>query len=102
MSRPARSSGGGHRPYDVANGYFGPVKTPEAVELVARASFADLADKAFTGPLAGRARSYAVGANYYFNPNVRIMVNYGITDLEYRTGRSDQANVLQSRVQLTF
>jgi phosphate-selective porin OprO/OprP len=48
-------------------------KKGNAVELVARISGIDLQDDSLR---AGRGRTYTVGANYYFNRNVRFMVNY--------------------------
>ena len=44
-----------------------------AVELAARISGIDLDDSDL---LAGHGRTYTVGANYYFNRNIRVMVNY--------------------------
>lgn len=93
---------GGRRPYDVANGILGKVTQSGAIELVARASFLDLSDRAFTDSISGRATSYAAGVNYYFNPNVRLMVDYGITEADHVSGDHVTADILQSRLQLTF
>lgn len=48
-------------------------KKGHAVELAARISGIDLDDGSL---LAGRGRTYTLGANYYFHRNVRFMVNY--------------------------
>lgn len=48
-------------------------KKGHAVELAARISGIDLDDDSL---LAGTGRTYTIGANYYFNRNVRFMVNY--------------------------
>lgn len=48
-------------------------KKGHAVELAARISGIDLDDDSL---LAGMGRTYTIGANYYFNRNVRFMVNY--------------------------
>lgn len=48
-------------------------KKGNAVELAARISGIDLQDDNLR---AGHGRTYTVGANYYLNRNVRLMVNY--------------------------
>jgi phosphate-selective porin OprO/OprP len=101
---------GDHRPYDRTAGEFERVvpKSPRgALELLARYSNMDLND-AGASIKGGRERITTLGANYYFNPNVRMMVNYlfVVNDENAKGDRSyivnDKFNVLQARFALMF
>lgn len=100
---------GEHRPYDPAAGEFDRVipKGPRgALELVGRYSTADLND-ASAKIFGGKQEITTLGANWYFNPNVRVMVDYSFVNSDqYAKGYSgkvnDDFNVLQARLQLIF
>lgn len=75
---------GGMRTYEMESGEFANVKLPKdskagALELLARYSHLDLNDDdaAIYG---GEGNYVTLGGNWYFNENVRIMVNYIFTD----------------------
>ena len=57
----------------------------------------------------GGSTSYTIGVNYYPNPNVKLMMNYGMVDNdEFATGKDDQFfgdydfSYLQMRFQTAF
>jgi phosphate-selective porin OprO/OprP len=101
---------GDRRPYDHQVGEFTrvvPKSSRGALELVARYSTMDLNDEA-AAVRGGKADIVTVGANYYANANVRLMVNYLFvkTD-EYSRGDraykpNDKFNVLQARIAMMF
>jgi phosphate-selective porin OprO and OprP len=101
---------GDHRPYDYTGGQFDRV-LPDgkrgALELLARYSTADLNDPN-AGILGGKEEITTLGANWYVNPNVRLMVNYArvVNDENAKGDRSykvsDRFNTLQARFQLMF
>ena len=71
----------------------------------------DLEDLAIDGDdeQHGGSTSFTLGVNYYPNPNVKLMLNYGIVDNdEFATGKDDQFmgdydfNYLQMRFQTAF
>ena len=79
---------GERRPYQRAPGPFGKPKLatgvwddarpgPGAVELAVRVSTLDLTDGAVRG---GELRDCTVGASWYADPNLRVMVNYVYID----------------------
>jgi phosphate-selective porin OprO/OprP len=101
---------GEHRAYDRAAGEFDRLmpKSPRgALELLARYSMMDLNDPA-AAIAGGREKITTAGVNYYFNANVRMMVNYAFVvndgnakgDRSYKTG--DKFNTLQARLQINF
>ena len=101
---------GDNRPYDFTAGEFDrvlPRHRRGALELLARYSTADLNDAA-ANILGGKEEITTFGVNYYFNPNVRLMVNYAwvVNDQNTKGDRSykvsDQFNTLQARFQLMF
>lgn len=103
-----------HRVYTVKNGLFDRPKAKNALQLVARYSHLKLDDANLSalaiangGPAdaRGTGNNYTVGANYYFNPNVRLMLNYVIAKDDYiaASGLPDQTyRILQSRLQLDW
>ena len=95
---------GESRAYNAAKGTFGRVKSEGAIELAARYDIMNLDDVGF-GTNAAEVTSYTLGANYYFNPYVRMMVNYQNTEFNFTTasGAAD-ANVdfFGTRLQLDF
>lgn len=97
--------------YDYKDAEFARV-TPRAKsgawEIAARYSTVDLNDED-AGEEHGSATSFTFGVNYYPNPNIKMMLNYGIVDNdEYATGKDDQFNgdydfnYLQMRFQTAF
>ncbi len=61
-----------------------------AWEIAARYSSVDLND-ADAGEQNGAATSITLGVNYYPNPNIKLMLNYGHVDNdEFATGKDDQ------------
>lgn len=80
---------GEHRPYLRREGYFGRVIPAHnyrtagggvgAWELALRVSGIDLNDGEIAG---GEMQDYSGGVNWYLNPNMRIMLNYILADLE--------------------
>ncbi|HMM15706.1 MAG TPA: porin [Parvibaculum sp.] len=111
---------GEQRNYNVKSGLFDRPKATNALQLAMRYSRLDLSDanlaaspinldtKAVPTTLAdarGTGTNYTLGANYYFNPNVRLMLNYVIAKDDYvaASGNPDQTyRVLQSRLQLDW
>ncbi len=108
------------RNYNVKTGLFDRPKATNALQLVARYSRLNLDDanlsanainldtKSTPTTLAdarGKGTDYTLGANYYFNPNVRLMVNYVIAKDDYvpTSGNPDQTyKILESRLQLDW
>lgn len=72
-----------------------------AIELAGRISGLDLRDGDI---LAGHARTYTVGANYYLNRNVRLMLNYAHSRLDDAgtTGDDLRSDVVSGRFQVAF
>lgn len=77
-----------------------------AWQLAARWSAVDLSDAAFQGANRGIQHDMSVGVNWYWNPNVRWMVNWIHTWNDYDVaagGYTDgQADILAVRGQLDF
>jgi phosphate-selective porin OprO/OprP len=95
---------GEHRPYKVADGVFDRVKPIEnfredggwgAWELAGRYSHLDLSDGSIRG---GRLREATFGLNWYLNPSVRVMWNYGYVN----HAAGGDASIFQTRVQIAF
>ncbi len=97
--------------YDYKDAEFARV-TPSsksgAWELAARYSTVDMND-ADAGEENGASTSMTFGVNYYPNPNVKLMLNYGLVDNdEFATGKDDQYNgdydfsYVQMRFQTAF
>lgn len=71
-----------------------------AVELAARYSRLNLDDSALDR---GRAQTMTLGANWYLNRNVRLMVNYAHSTLKDRPLRDDRSgDLVAGRFQLNF
>lgn len=69
---------GGHHNYNKAEGEFTrltPGKKYGDLELALRYDYVD-ANDATAQVFGGSAEGYSVGLNYYFNPNVKFMMNY--------------------------
>ena len=85
----------------------GGLTTRGALELVGRYSTADLNDPN-AGILGGREKITTAGANWYVNPNIRLMVDYlWVDNDQYAKGDrsyvvNDKFNILQARFQLMF
>jgi phosphate-selective porin OprO/OprP len=101
---------GEHRPYDWTAGEFDrvlPRSSRGALELLARYSTADLNDPV-AKILGGKEQITTIGANWYANANIRLMVNYAwvANDGNTKGDRSyvvnDKFNTLQARLQLMF
>ena len=97
--------------YDYKDAEFARV-TPNAKsgawEVAVRYSGVDLND-ADADMNNGKSNSLTVGVNYYPNPNVKLMMNYGIVDNDqFATGKDDQFygdydfSYLQMRFQTAF
>jgi len=99
------------RKYDYTDAEFSriiPNTESGAWEIAARVSTVDLNDED-AGEENGASTSYTLGVNYYPNPNVKLMLNYGYVDNdEYATGGDDQFfgdydfSYLQMRFQTAF
>ncbi|MBV1933210.1 MAG: OprO/OprP family phosphate-selective porin [Parvibaculaceae bacterium] len=90
---------GESRPYK--KGAFKRVKGKGAVELAARYEFADVSDSYF-GNDGADMTAWTLGANYYFNPAVRLMANVVLADVEYNDGSSVDGTAFGSRIQIDF
>lgn len=101
---------GDRRPYDHVSGEFVrvvPKHKRGALELVARYSTMDLNDLD-ANVRGGKEEIFTVGANWYANANIRLMLNalnvsndeFAKGDRNYVTG--DRFNVVQLRLQLNF
>jgi phosphate-selective porin OprO/OprP len=93
---------GESRNYDVKTGAFGRPKATNAIQLAARYSHLKLDDAALTDARRGTMDNFTLGANYYFNPNVRLMVNWVHSDVDYVASTDESYNVLQTRLQLDW
>jgi len=96
---------GEQRAYSKSSGAFGRVKPLKgfhdgsggrgAWELAFRVDSIDLNDGAVTG---GEAMTYVFGVNWYWNPNMRVMVNYAYADHDTNGNMS----ILEMRFQADF
>lgn len=101
---------GESRTYLLQDGEFGrliPKRKSGALEIALRYSTLDLND--FRGRVTGgEGRNVTLGANWYLNPNVRIMANYVIVDNDKEANADgsllgdDDFKVFQVRFQLNF
>jgi phosphate-selective porin OprO and OprP len=100
---------GESRPYAADSGEFGRVKPrqnfslkgggPGAWEVAARYSVLDLTDGSLGG---GREDNITLGLNWYINPQLRMMVNYVMVDVDSATGVDNDPKITQTRLQLDF
>lgn len=94
---------GERREYKRHTGVFGAVDPDGdwgAVELVARYSQLDLEDGGVTG---GEERNVAIGVNWWWNENCRLMVDYIAVDAQpNRNGVDESPGIIQARLQLGF
>lgn len=102
---------GESRPYRPQGGTFGRVKPKSnwgqggggAWELAARYSALDLNDETYVG---GELNDITLGANWYLNPNTRIMFNYVFSDvadvIESGTDVNGDINAFLIRFQVDF
>lgn len=98
---------GESRPYKDSSGTFDRVKPMKnfhdggdgwgAWELAFRIDSIDLTDGTITG---GEAMTYVVGVNWYWNPNMRVMLNFVIGDLD--AAGVDDVNAFEMRFQADF
>lgn len=116
---------GESKPYKKADGVFGSAKPNNAagaLEITARYDFAENKDITATsvgtlgagltnpGSCATAAGSVSkceisaitVGANYYFNPNVRVMLNYVMGEADRGVGGTDKPKAVAARAQISF
>ncbi len=101
---------GESRPYVIQDAEFGriiPRRKFGAWELALRYSTLDLND--FRGGITGgKATNITLGANWYVNPNIRIMVNYVIVNNDAHADAAgtrrgdDDFKVFQMRFQVNF
>lgn len=100
----------GRRPYNMREGYFGRVVPAQnfrptrpgwgALELAGRISELDTNGPSLKG---GKELNFTFGANWYLNPNARIMLNYIRASEDDRPdGRNGDLHVVQTRVQVDF
>ncbi|MGH7469620.1 MAG: OprO/OprP family phosphate-selective porin [Longimicrobiales bacterium] len=97
------------RIYDARNGVIGSITAPRhkwgALELLVRWSTIDLNEGVITG---GAGHNWTLAANWYPQRNLKMMVNYVITDHDvFATGDGqyaapDNFRVLQARLQYFF
>lgn len=77
-----------------------PKKGRGALELVARVSELDLESGNISG---GKARGQSVGANYYYNDKVRLMVDYSrVAASPDKAGDDVTDTIVQARLQVSF
>lgn len=93
---------GENRNYSVKSGAFGRTKATNAIQLAARFSHLDLADSDLTDARRGTQNDITLGVNYYFNPKVRLMLNYVRADVDYTASPDETYNIVQSRLQLDW
>ncbi len=102
---------GGSRNYDVKSGLYGrPNIDDTALQLALRWSRLNMSDSNLTPAgsglkdLRGTGNDYTIGANYYFNPNVRLMLNYVYAKDDYLSSSVPDQNykILETRLQLDW
>ncbi len=95
---------GESRAYKADKGEFGRVKGDGAIEVAARYEMVDLEDTGF-GTDASETTALTLGINYYFNPYVRAMLNYGTAEYDFTaaSGAADvETDFIATRLQLDF
>ena len=95
---------GESRPYKAEKGEFSRVKSDGAVELAARYEQIDMEDAGF-GAGESDNTAWTLGVNYYINPYVRTMLNYGSADYDFTTaaGTADtEVDFVGTRLQIDF
>ena len=95
---------GESRAYKANKGEFGRVKSEGAIEVAARYEMVDLEDTGF-GTDASETTALTLGVNYYFNPYVRAMLNYGTAEYDFTaaSGAADvETDFIGTRLQLDF
>jgi len=104
---------GEHRPYKKSSAVFDRVHPkrnfslgggPGAWELAVRYSYLNLNDENIQG---GRLKDLTFGINWYWNPNMRLMLNYIYSDVggdQKFNGRNidGNAHILQTRAMVDF
>lgn len=93
---------GESRNYDIGTGAFGRTKATNAIQLAARVSHLKLDDAAFTDVRRGTENNVTLGANYFFNPNVRLILNWVHAKVDYVASPDETYNIVQSRLQLDW
>ncbi len=98
-----------HRTYRLSDGYFDKVNPKNnfrfrgkgwgAWELAARYSYLDLTDYPILG---GEESNLTIGINWYLNPNIRIMFNYVLADIDRSPLYDDDFQAFQMRFQLAL
>ena len=98
---------GEHREYSRSRGAFTRVRPNKnflgeegglgAWELAARYSHLDLEDAGING---GELDDFSIGANWYLNPNTRVMLNWVFADADDRY--DGEGNILQMRFEIYF
>jgi phosphate-selective porin OprO/OprP len=89
--------GGQMRAY--SKGRFDRVEAEKAWELALRFSSLDLDDGSVAG---GRQDDITLGVNYYFDPHIRLQLNYVDADAQPQPGLSDEPSVFQARLSMDF
>ncbi len=95
---------GESRAYKASKGEFGRVKAEGAIEVAARYEMVDMEDTGF-GTDASETTALTLGVNYYFNPYVRAMLNYGTAEYDFTaaSGANDvETDFIGTRLQLDF
>lgn len=93
---------GESRNYNVKTGAFGRPKATDAFQLAARVSYLDLDDPALTDIRRGTETNTTLGGNYYFNPQVRLMLNWVHARVNYAASPDETYNIVESRIQLDW
>ncbi|MEQ9518167.1 MAG: porin [Parvibaculum sp.] len=95
---------GESRAYKANSGKFDRVKSDGAIELAARYEQLDMEDVGF-GAGASDNSAWTLGVNYYFNPYIRTMLNYGSAEYDFTTasGSADtDVDFIGTRLQVDF
>ena len=95
------------RPYDTAFGVFGGLTPdadfldggPGAIELVARVDALDLSDGSVDG---GSLANYSLGANWVWNPNVKLQGNWVLNRLTRDAADDAPTHIVALRMQFSY
>lgn len=95
---------GESRAYDVHTGTFGRVDTHGGIELAARYSMLNLDDPGVIYTKRGEETNFTLGLNYYYNPYVRLKLNYVNGEIDHPAGASpdEDVNAGAARFQVEF